>query len=44
MSARNDSPQGSPPVTDRLAEMFARTRAEGRPALIPFVPAGFKRG
>ena len=41
MSARNDSPQGSPPVTDRLAEMFARTRAEGRPALIPFVPAGW---
>ena len=28
-------------MTDRLAEMFARTRAEGRPALIPFVPAGW---
>ena len=26
---------------DRLAEMFARTRAEGRPALIPFLPAGW---
>jgi len=28
-------------VTDRLAEMFARTRAEGRPAVIPFLPAGW---
>ena len=28
-------------TTDRLAEMFARTRAEGRPALIPFVPGGW---
>ncbi len=28
-------------MTDRLAEMFARTRAEGRPALIPFVPGGW---
>lgn len=27
--------------TDRLAEMFARTRAEGRPAVIPFVPGGW---
>lgn len=26
---------------DRLAEMFARTRAEGRPALIPFLPGGW---
>lgn len=26
---------------DRLAELFARTRAEGRPAVIPFVPAGW---
>ena len=26
---------------DRIAELFARTRAEGRPALIPFVPAGW---
>ena len=26
---------------DRIAETFARTRAEGRPALIPFVPAGW---
>lgn len=26
---------------DRIAEMFVRTRAEGRPALIPFVPAGW---
>jgi tryptophan synthase alpha chain len=26
---------------DRIAEAFARTRAEGRPALIPFVPAGW---
>ncbi|MEX2446114.1 MAG: tryptophan synthase subunit alpha [Dehalococcoidia bacterium] len=25
----------------RVAEMFARTRAEGRPALIPFIPAGW---
>lgn len=29
------------PSTDRLAEMFARTRAEGRPAVIPFLPAGW---
>jgi len=28
-------------VTDRLAEMFARTRAEGRPAVMPFLPAGW---
>lgn len=28
-------------TTDRLAEMFARTRAEGRPAVIPFVPGGW---
>ena len=28
-------------MTDRIAEMFARTRAEGRPALIPFLPAGW---
>ena len=26
---------------DRIAELFAHTRAEGRPALIPFVPAGW---
>jgi len=26
---------------DRIAELFARTRAEGRPAVIPFVPAGW---
>ena len=26
---------------DRLAEMFARTHAEGRPAVIPFVPGGW---
>jgi tryptophan synthase alpha chain len=26
---------------DRIAALFARTRAEGRPALIPFVPAGW---
>jgi tryptophan synthase alpha chain len=26
---------------DRIADLFARTRAEGRPALIPFVPAGW---
>lgn len=26
---------------DRIAETFARTRAEGRPALMPFVPAGW---
>ncbi len=25
--------------TDRLGELFARTRAEGRPAVIPFLPA-----
>ena len=35
------APQVPGSVTDRLAEMFARTRAEGRPALIPFVPAGW---
>ena len=29
------------PATDRLAEMFARTHAEGRPALVTFVPAGW---
>ena len=29
------------PKSDRLAEMFARTRAEGRPALSPFLPAGW---
>lgn len=28
-------------MSDRLAEMFARTRAEGRPAVIPFVPGGW---
>jgi tryptophan synthase alpha chain len=28
-------------MTDRLAEMFARTKAEGRPAVIPFVPGGW---
>ena len=26
---------------DRIAVLFARTRAEGRPAVIPFVPAGW---
>jgi tryptophan synthase alpha chain len=26
---------------DRIAEAFARARAEGRPALMPFVPAGW---
>ena len=26
---------------DRIGEMFARTRAEGRPAIIPFVPGGW---
>jgi len=26
---------------DRLAEMFQRTRAEGRPAVIVFIPAGY---
>ena len=26
---------------DRLAEMFERTRAEGRPAVIPFIPCGW---
>ena len=26
---------------DRIGEMFARTRGEGRPALIPFVPGGW---
>ena len=30
-----------PDRPDRVAEMFARTRAEGRPALIPFVPGGW---
>ena len=29
------------PAGDRLAEMFARTRSEGRPAVIVFIPAGF---
>ncbi|RLT38287.1 MAG: tryptophan synthase subunit alpha [Chloroflexi bacterium] len=28
-------------MSDRLSEMFARTRAEGRPAVIGFVPAGW---
>ncbi len=28
-------------TTDRIAEMFARTRAEGRPAIIVFAPAGW---
>ena len=28
-------------MTDRLAEMFARTRAEHRPAVLPFLPAGW---
>lgn len=28
-------------MSDRLAEMFLRTRAEGRPAVIPFVPGGW---
>ena len=28
-------------MSDRLAELFARTRAEGRPALIAFVPGGW---
>ncbi len=28
-------------MSDRLAEMFARTHALGRPALIPFVPGGW---
>lgn len=34
----------TPPVArthDRLAEMFERTRAEGRPAVIVFIPAGW---
>ena len=26
---------------DRIAELFARTRAERRPAIIPFIPAGW---
>lgn len=26
---------------DRIARMFARTRAEGRPAIIPFLPGGW---
>ena len=28
-------------MTDRIAEMFQRTRAEGRPAVIPFAPSGW---
>lgn len=28
-------------MTDRIAEMFARTRAQGRPAVIVFAPAGW---
>ena len=28
-------------MSERIAEMFARTRAEGRPALIAFVPGGW---
>jgi tryptophan synthase alpha chain len=31
----------SSPSNDRVREMFERTRAEGRPALIPFVPGGW---
>ena len=39
---RGGAPQPSrPAVPDRLGAMFARTRAEGRPAVIPFVPAGW---
>lgn len=36
-------PRGGPPggPDDRVREMFERTRAEGRPALIPFVPGGW---
>ncbi len=33
--------KGDAGPADRLAEMFARTRAEGRPAVIPFVPGGW---
>ncbi len=29
---------------DRIAEMFARTRGEGRTAVIPFVPGGWPEG
>ena len=28
-------------MSDRIAEMFTRTRAEGRPAVMPFVPGGW---
>ncbi|MPZ97743.1 MAG: tryptophan synthase subunit alpha [Dehalococcoidia bacterium] len=28
-------------MTDRIAAMFERTRAEGRPAVIPFAPSGW---
>ena len=28
-------------TTNRIAEMFARTRAEGRPAVLVFAPAGW---
>lgn len=35
------APVGSPPVTVRLAETFARCRAEGRAALVGYLPAGF---
>ena len=34
-------PPASTAAPDRLAAMFARARAEGRPAVIPFVPAGW---
>lgn len=36
-----DAAPGTPPATDRLAEMFNRTRAEGRPALIGFLPGAW---
>lgn len=34
---------GGTAAMDRLARMFARTRAEGRPAVMPFLPADWPR-
>lgn len=35
------SGNGSAAGQDRIAAMFARTRSQGRPAIIPFLPAGW---
>ncbi len=35
------SPRGGEPQSSRVDELFARTRAENRAALIGYLPAGF---